>query len=801
MLKNFITIAVRHLTSHKLFSAINIFCLAVGITFSVLIGVYILNEKAVNANLRNVESQYIIKSDWKTKDMGLEVTTLGPLARTLREEYPNLVAGYYRYNPVVNVISAGDKHFKEDIAIGDTSFVRMYGLPVLYGDPKNAFVNNNSAVITESMAQKLFERKDVIGERISLQTLQKGQTQEFTVSAVLKDIPFNSVTNLIGDTYSVFLPTIGSRYYGGGDPSEGWTQIFEVGMVELKKGVSAKDMEEPIKQTLAKYTTDAIRQNLKVQLAPVKDYYISNPAVQKMITTLTLIAIFILLMAVINFVNINIGISSYRLKEIGLRKVFGGVKRQLVIQFLTEALLLTCIAAIISVVFYELLRSSFEQILNTHYDHFWQLGFDKLLFVVALVLLVGVVAGIYPAFILSASNVMLAVKGKIDASKGGMLLRRSLLVVQFTLAIVVFISALNVSKQVSFIFNKDLGYNKEQLMVITAFPKQWDSAGVKRMQSVEAGLRQLSFVKDASLSFEIPDRKPPNAVDLLAPGGKNNQPVFVPAMVADKDYASTFGLHLLAGSFFNQDGASIPGQMVINESAAKALGLTAASAIGTQVQSTGANTTFTIAGVVKDFNYSSLQQQIEPVAFFNIEDNLSYRFLTLKLNTANMEQAVNSLREKWKSLSPNAPFEFTFMDDKFQSLYKEELQLKSSANIATALNFIIVFMGIFGVVAFTLARRSKEIAVRKVLGAEVKNIILLFIKDYALLILIANIIAWPLAYLFNNQWLQGYSYRVEQNVIPYVLAGSLVFITAALFIGLQCLKTAVSNPVKSLRTE
>ncbi|MGN6298394.1 MAG: ABC transporter permease [Ginsengibacter sp.] len=801
MFKNYFKIAIRHLTAHKLFSLINILCLAIGITFSIIIGTYILNQEAVNSHLKNLENQYIIKSKWKTKDMGLDITTLGPLAKTLKAEYPNLVANYYRYNPVTNVVSAGDKHFKENIAIGDTTFVSMYGLPVLYGNPKQAFQNNNSAVITESMAQKLFGKKDALGQRISVLTTVNNEHQDYTISAVLKDIPYNSVFNLVGDEYNVFVPSVGNRYYLGGDGADNWNQVFEVGMVELQKGIFPQNLEKPLKQILAKYTPEAIQQNLQVQLAPVKSYYSGSSSVQKMIITLSLVAIFILLMAIINFININIGISSYRLKEIGLRKVFGGARRQLIRQFITEALLLTFISAIVSIALYELLRPTFENILNSTFVHFWEFTFYQFLLLTLLVLMVGLISGIYPAFVLSASNVLHAVKGKMDSAKNGLMLRKILLVVQFTIAIVVFISALNVSKQVSYVFNKDLGYNKDQLMVINALPKQWDSAGVKRMENIKSALQQLSVVKDASLSFEVPDRKPPNAIDLLPVGSSNNQPVFISGTIADKDYAATFGLHLKSGTFFNQQGASISGQVVLNESAAKALGLTDETAIGKQIKWVSADVMLTVSGVVKDYNYSSLQQKIEPVAFTNIEDALAYRFLTVKLNSSNITAAINQVKEKWKSLLPASPFEYSFMDDNFQSLYKSELQLKSAADIATILNLLIVFMGIFGVVAFTLAKRSKEIAVRKVLGAGIKNIILLFIKEYAWLILIANIIAWPLAYTLVNHWLQSYAYRVEQSITPYLFAGGSVFMAAFIFVGLQCLKTASLNPVKNLRSE
>ena len=477
MLKNYFTIAVRHLLRHKFFSVINILCLAIGITFSLIIGIYVLGQYNTNASLKNVNNQYIVKSNWKVKEMGLDITTFGPLPKTLKEEYPSLVANYYRYNPVTNVVSAGDKYFKEDIAIGDTNFISMYGFHVLYGNRQHLFTNNNSAVITETMAMKLFGEKNVINKIISILTTQNGEKQDYKVSAVLRDIPYNSVTNLVGDTYSVFVPTEGNRYYAGGDPAQYWNSAYEIGMIQLQPGKSPKDLEGPLKQLLAKYTTENIQKNLTVELAAVKDYYIKDHrgAARKMTMILSLAALFILLMAVINFVNINIGTSSYRLKEIGLRKVFGGAKSQLIVQFIAEAIILTTVAAIISLVAYQLLRPVFDQVLNTKLESVFRFSAAAVMFLFALVFITGFIAGVYPAFVMSSSRVINAVKGKIDSAKGGLLLRKTMLTVQFTLAIIVFICALTVSRQVSYVFTKDIGYNKEQLLVISAFPKQWDS--------------------------------------------------------------------------------------------------------------------------------------------------------------------------------------------------------------------------------------------------------------------------------------------------------------------------------------
>ena len=803
MLKNLFVIAYRNLKRYKLFSFVNILCLSLGITFSLLIGVYISNEKNVNADLRNVNNQYLIKSKWKIKNMGLDITTLGPLAKTMADEYPNLVANYYRYNPVTNVVSAGDNIFKEDISIGDTTFISMYGFQLLHGNRQQPFRDNNSAVITESMAKKLFGKTNAINETISVQTLNN-EKQNYRVTAVLKDIPYNSVTGLIGINYSVFIPTVDNRYYPGGDPSVSWNGVYEIGLIELRKGKTPADIRTPIRQMLEKNVPENIRNNLEVELAPIKDYYVkaNNGAVQRMTFTLTLIGGFILLMAIINFINISIGTSSYRIKEIGLRKVLGGQRKQLVFQFLSESVLLAIIAGVISLFAYELLRPVFNQILNTSINPILDLGLKGLGLLITFILLVGIISGLYPAFILSSSKIALSVKGKMSSVGSGSMLRKSLLVVQFTLTIIVFIGALSVSRQVSYVFNKDLGYNKEQLLVVTAFPKQWDTTGVMRMESIKQEILKLPVVKNASLTFEVPDRKPPNAIPFLPVNNKDTQPLNIPTINVDEDYASTFEIKMKSGTFFNHGkGSFIPGQIVLNETAAKSLGIDVNNAIGREVRFSPGPGALTVAGIIKDYNYSNIQEGIEPLAFMHVKDALSYRYLTLRLNAADISRAIADIKSKWKETSTNSPFEFFFMDEKFQSLYNAELQLKKSTKLATMLTLLIVLMGVFGVITFTLTRRNKEIAVRKILGANAGSIIQLFLKEYGLTIFIANVIAWPLAYIIVNNWLQNYNYRVGQNIFIYLLVAGLVFCFAFVMIVAQCFKVAIANPVRSLRTE
>lgn len=800
MLTHYFKTARRSLAKQKGFSLINLCCLSIGITFSMLIGMYVINQLSVNKNLKDADRQYFLKTAWKEKDMGADITTISPLAKALKEEYPGLLENYYRYDPVNNIVSAGEMHFNENIAIGDTTLVSMYGFPLLYGNKNNAFKDNSSAVITETFAMKLFGTKNAIGKRLNIQSLVAGVSQDYIVSAILKDIPYNSVTNLIGEAYNVYVPTTNNRYFSIGDPSLGWDNANELSFIKLKPGVKPSDLAVPIRTLLHKYSSDFVWKNLSNYATPVKDYYLKDNdfAVQKMIRNLSLVTAFILLMVIINFVNINVGTSSGRLKEIGLRKTFGSGNKRIALQFLTETLLLTLAAAIISVFLYQLLSPVFSNILKIDYPAVWQFSAREHIYLLALVLITGLLAGTYPAVVLSNTNLVLAVKGKVNAKKGSTILRKSLLLVQFSVAIFIFIFALTISRQVSYIFNKNLGYNKDRLLIIDAFPKQWDKAGVAKLEAIKQNLLQLSSVRSATLAYDIPSGEPYGRIILYPPNASSlNKSLNLPLSGADEDYAKTFEIPMLAGSFFSDNKNGI----VLNETAVKLLGLRTDNAVGRQINTAAKGSPVTITGVMKDYNFSSMQNKIGPIGFTHISMSPGFHSLIVKLSGNNIAATIYDIKAKWKSFNPNAPFDFTFMDEKFQAMYRSELQLKNAAGIATALNLIIVFLGIIGVVAFTLAKRTKEVAIRKVLGANSRRVLLLFLKDYFGLLLVANIIAWSLAYTVSNYWLRQYAYHIQQNVVPYIIVCAAVYVVTILLIFMQSYKLTTGNPVKSLKME
>jgi ABC-type antimicrobial peptide transport system permease subunit len=337
-------------------------------------------------------------------------------------------------------------------------------------------------------------------------------------------------------------------------------------------------------------------------------------------------------------------------------------------------------------------------------------------------------------------------------------------------------------------------------MLVTAFPKQWDSVGVAKMESIRNGLLSESVIKDASVSFDIPERTPPGHIAVNPEGRKDNDPLSVESIQVDEKYASTYGIQLKEGKFFsNQTGAFVVDEAVINESALKSFGWK--TAIGKKIRFTDGSPDVVVTGVVKDFHLTSMQEAIEPLVFFQVKAGRAYRFITVKLWPGNLANSIERVKNRWKELSPTAPFEFTFMDEKLQSMYRSELQLKKASGIATGLMILIILFGIFGVLTLALTKRTKEIAVRKVLGAEIHHIITLFVKQYAGLLLISNLIAWPLTFYYCNRWLQQYAYRVNQPMSMYFMAGIFVTMIAFVLIVLQCLKVALANPVKSLKTE
>ena len=801
MLKNYIKIAWRNLWKNKTFSIINILGLSIGIAFSLLIGAYVWGELQVNRQLKNIDNQYIILSKWKDPNMGFEIGSSASMPKALKDTYPGLVANNYHCDLVGLNVSKGDKHFHENLQVGDSTLFDMYGFKLLYGNTKTALNDPFSVVITTRMALKYFGKSDVLGQTINVESFS-GEKHDFIITGVLPTLPQNSVTELTKYRSEFFFNANTSKFLKRN--IDGWDNTGIQNYVELQPGINPKRVDADMHSLLVKNASKHVSQNLTPYLVSLKDYNqeANGGIIKKMIWTLSCIALFILMMAMINFVNICIGRASGRMKEMGIRKVMGSLRKQLILQFLAESTLLVIIATVFALVIYLLARPFFSDIIGKDITSLFAFPFYFWLIPVVFALILGLLAGIYPALVLSSLKSVDSLKGKLTSVKESVLFRKSLVVFQFSTAAVVLISAIIISKQINLFFSNNLGYNKDY--IITAhLPLDWSPKGGKRMETIRYKLASMPQVKDVSLSYEIPNGNNAGNYSVYRQGANPSQTIVTQGLNVDDHYASTYNISLKAGHFFNPvfnlaDSADV----VINETQAKALGFKSADeAIGQKIMSPGNPATSTICGVTSDFHFGSMQAKILPVTFTNVNYNIYYRYFSIKIKPGDIQQSVVALQKKWAELMPGAPFEYKFMDDNLKDLYSTELQLKKAANIATFLAVIIVLLGVLGLISLSIQKRTKEIGIRKVLGSSAMGITLLFFNDFLGLVLIAAAIACPLAYLIMQKWLSDYAYKIDISVSPFIFSIVLLTGITAILIILQTIKAASTNPIKSLRTE
>jgi len=802
MLQNYLKIAWRNLLRRRFYSLLNITGLAVGITFSLLIGGYVWSEFQVNRQLRNAPQQYLVQSRWKQENMGMPITSLAPIGPALKTKYPTLVANYYRFHGVSATISKGANHFRESIQIGDSTLLTMYGFTLLHGNPRTALIGPNAIVITAAKAEKFFGKTDVLNESLTVETPQAGK-QEFLVTGVLKSLPLNSVSNLLTEANELFM-TSGALAAFGADLTS-WQNPYIVNYVELQPGVTPHDLEKPLAQLIVTNASPEVQKNLTAYVSPLTAYYLqsNNGLVRKLMITLTAVALFILLMAVVNFVNLSMGSSSSRLREIGVRKALGGLRRQLTVQFLTEAFTLTAMATVLSVGLYVIVRPLFGEVVGKAIPSLWALPWQYSWLLLVLILVVGGLAGGYPALHLSGYSSVDSLKGKGKSVRDGALFRRSLVTVQFTIAIFVFVGAVIVSRQIAYFFNTDLGFKKEAVLTVPSLPRTWTIEGVTRMQAARDQFARLPGIQSASLSYEIPNGNVGNSGNLYPEGRDSTQAISVKLMTTDENYAQTYQIDMRAGRYFHYgQGRYDSTHMVINEAAAKVLGFkTPEAAINQPVRFQGGSRTFRIQGVTRNFHVGTMHETIGPVVFAHVQNRPIYRFFSFRLSPGNTKSTIGAIEANWRALFPDAPFDYAFMDQTLEKLYKTELQLEKAAYLATALALLIVLLGVVGLVSLSVARRTKEVGIRKVLGASVPSVIGLFLQEYVWVMVLANVLAWPLTYWLITNWLSDYAYHTTISWEPFIQVGIGLAVLTSVVVGLQVSKAALVNPVQSLRAE
>lgn len=802
MFRNYFKTAIRHISRSKFFALLNVTGLAAGVAFTLLIAAYCWSEGQVNHQLRHYDRQYALTSRWKNPGMGMALTTLGPLARALKENYPGLVANYYRFDAITSTFSNGDKHFREVVQMGDSTLLPMYGFPLLQGDAATALNDPFTVVISADRAMKYFGRTDVVGRTLTVENFS-GSKKDFLVTGVMKDPERNSVTWVNeANNNRVFVSASNLAFF---NRNMNWSNPAIVGYVELQKGVRPEALAEPIAHLIKQNAAPLIADNLVAEVQPLASYYLTGNGgtVHKMLYTLSFVAGFILLMAVINFINLSVSRSTTRMKEIGVRKVLGSLRRQLRVQFLTESILLSVMATVVALGLYSLFAPMLSGMLGKAIPSLTSLPVYAWPLIAAFAVITGWLAGLYPAVLLSSLGSIDSLKGRVGAVHENVLLRKGLVGFQFVTATVALVGAIIVSQQIDLFFSDRLGYDREYVLSVQ-LPRDWSLRGVQKMETVRAGLAELPAVKDVTMSYEIPNGMNGGNARIYREGGDSSRAVLGETLVTDEHYAGTYRIPMAEGVFYNAAGESAAQdsmRIVLNETAVRAMGWkNPKEAVGQRVRVVGGSL-LTVSGVIKDFHFGPMGSPINPEVFIHVSLAWNYRFFSFKLRPGNIGQTVNELQRKWAALLPGAAFEYRFMDETLENLYQNELRLKKAASLATILSLVIVLLGVVGLLSLSVQKRTKEIAIRKVVGASVPGIIRLFLREYLPLLLLSGVIATPLAWLVMDRWLSDYATRITITPWPFIIAiAGLCVLMAGLITG-QTIRAALANPVKSLKSE
>lgn len=799
MIKSYFTVMLRNIIKQKFYAAINILCLTVGITFALLIGTFVWGELQVNKSLKDVDRLYLMENNLKSSVSDFAWFVPGHLSRQAIETYPSLFEDYYRFWDRNITVSKGDKHFRIQSMIGDPSFLTIFGFPVLHGDANTSLREPNSIVITQKTAIQFFNKTDVVGETLSLST-EKNGVREYKITAVV-DNPQgkNSVSDFMNMDARIFLSLENiDDFLGRVDPDQWQSDI--ISYIKLKKGASADEATITLNRIFQKDAPKSISENRVISLSPLKDYYrlTNHGAVQKLVVSLSVVVLFIVLLAMTNFINISIASSFSRFKEVGIRKVIGGVSKQVVIQFILESVMLAFFSGVVSLLLYESLHSYFSQVLNSPLPSVVQFSLWFWLSILAGILLIGILAGLYPAIYQSLAKPIESLKGKFKSVKGSIQFSRVLVGTQFLITIFIFVGAVILSSQVSYFLGKDLGYDKSHVLIVSSVPRLWDEAGFQRVESAKQEFLKSSKINSVSLSWGAPAwNLSPTEGRMFHAGGSIDTGVRTTVTCSDEDYLKVFDIKLLEGSYLNAESPSRQANtIVINETAQKALDIT----IGDKMQIEGGKPV-TVIGVIKDFNFESLQQKVKPLAMMHNRDFQAYRYYSFRLTSGNLTESVAEVERLWKKVFPNDPCDFSFADERLEKLYATELQMRKAATIATVLMMVIVFTGVLGLVSLSVSKRNKEIGIRKVLGASVSNILALLSREYVMLVTSSFVVAMPLIYFVSNRWLEGFAYRIELSWWMFALPVAVLFVVIVLIVCVQSLKTALANPVKSLRYE
>ncbi|WP_435353046.1 ABC transporter permease [Emticicia sp. SJ17W-69] len=807
MLRNYIKIAFRNLLKNKAFTAINIFGLAIGIATCLIILLFVQDE--LSYDRFNEKADRIVRIIFKANINGgkiNEANVMPPTAQTLKNDYPEVQdATRLRTFGKPRVI-LGEKIINDaTLAYADSNFFNVFSIPFLKGNPKTALNQPNFLVLSKKTAERFFGNADPIGKTIYF---KKGENVPFKITGVFDDIPHNS---------HFHFDMFGSMASDSEAKSSSWMSSNYFTYLVLPDGYDYKKLEAKLPQMVEKHMGPEILQamgmsiqqfrakgnQLGFALQKLTDIHFNSsstgeiePGGDKMyVYIFGIIALFMLLIACINFMNLSTAGASKRAKEVGVRKVMGSAKLELVGQFLLESIILTAFALILALILVQIFLPAFNDISGKTLSLDFTANPQIILFLLLFGLFIGLIAGSYPAFFLSSFKPITVLKGRFSGTKKSIGLRQGLVVFQFCISICLIIGTAIVYIQLSYIQNKKLGYDQEQLLVLE------NSWALNKNESIfKEQLLKDSRVVNVTTSPYKP-AGPTNSNNSLAyPEADDSQMMRTLQYGVDDQYIPTMGMKMAAGRNFSRTFSSDSSGIIINETAAKAFGWNT-NAVGHNITrivgNDGTKKVYQVIGIVKDFHFKSLHETITPLLMV-YENNWG---LIVKVKTQDISGLLASMKTQWKSFGVEEPFTYAFMDDLVNKTYQAEQKIGVVLSIFGILTVFIACLGLFGLATFTAEQRIKEIGVRKVLGASIGQIIGLLSKDFLKLVLVACFFAFPIAWYAMHKWLQSFAYRIDISWWIFALAGVLALLIAFLTVGYQSVKAALMNPVKSLKSE
>lgn len=783
MILNYIKIAFRTLLKNKGYSFLNIFGLAIGITCASLIFLWVEDEVSFDCSFPRQDQVYYVPThqeydgQWRTFN-----STPGPLAQALKTEVPGIIRAArtkdrdFLFAVNDNAINSSGRYVDED-------FIKIFSLKFIEGNANDAFKNPEAIVITQETAEQLFgKHKTILGEVIRV-----NNKDNYVITGVIENLPKN-----ITFPFNWIAPF--QRYSNGHEWMTEYGSFFADTFVELSPEANFEAVDSQVRTLLEKKTGD---RDSKAFLHSIKDWHLrSNFENGKQVggriiyvRLFTAIALIILLIACINFMNLSTARSEKRANEVGVRKAMGSGRSQLIFQFITEALILAFIATCVSVLLMFVLLPQFNLLI----DKTLVLGLHKpyhLLILCFITLVCGIFAGLYPAFYLSSFKPVEVLKGLKVTHGSATFIRKGLVVGQFTISIVFIICTILVYQQIQHVKNRDLGYNKDQLISLKV-----SGTMIEKFSVIKQDLINTGAVMSVGLNNSGILDGGNNGSNLTWTGGVDTEDVLISFRYISSDFLETAGMKLAEGRGFSENRAKDSASVLITESFAKLMG--EGSAIGKKVVR---GDTHTVIGVVKDFLYDDMYGTSDPVLFFNYHGEASYMYIKTNPNVPTTEMLAN-VEAVMKKHNSAFPFQYEFVDEIYEAKFKNEQLIGKLSQLFALLAILISCLGLFGLAAYTAEQRSKEIGIRKVLGASISSIVKLLSKDFLKLVGIAIVIAIPMAWYAMYNWLQDYAYRIEISWWIFVVAGLVAILIAIVTVSFQAIKAAIANPVESLKTE